>query len=321
MEDQYVLKLRRKLRMRYARFKNAGYPEFHYLLKQFWGFVINQPLLYGIIQELDLKSNIVIDDVEKILSAESSFIFDSEEKHILISYLLIKKCSESNNIQIEINISKKYTSEKDTGNILIVFVRHFISPLFFYFDERLFDGSYMLFLLLKYKHKCEWFRRNQLYEKWSENTKYGEKILAFNLYEYLYDNGVEFSIEPSSASGKADMVMSQKSNAPIIADAKIFNPDKGNGRDYISKGFRQIYMYTVDYNQSVGYLIIYKTCEVELKIPFVGHSTMIPYVIYNNKIIYYIIIDIYNYNQTASKRRKILYTELKEEAIWNNIEN
>ncbi len=85
------------------------------------------------------------------------------------------------------------------------------------------------------EQKCEWFQRTKLYEAWLENTQKGEKILALHLYEYMHDQGVDFSIEPTSASGEADLVSAQTSDEPLIADAKIFNPAKSKGKNYIAR--------------------------------------------------------------------------------------
>ena len=132
------------------------------------------------------------------------------------------------------------------------------------------------------------------------------------LYEYLYDQGIYFSIEPTSASGEADAVLSQSGEEPLIADVKIFNPNKGKSKDYIAKGFRQVYDYTLDYNEPIGYLVIFKTSEEELKfsLPHSSHST--PFVEHNNKTIYFIVIDIHSYDTTASKRGKLKFIEFTE---------
>ncbi|MDY6795076.1 MAG: hypothetical protein SWK76_07330 [Actinomycetota bacterium] len=101
---------------------------------------------------------------------------------------------------------------------------------------------------------------------WEGDTSKGEKHLALDLYEFLYNQGVDFMIEPASVSGEADLVAAQTGEYPLIADAKIYNPDKGKGKDYIAKALNQIYIYTQDYNEPFGYMVVYKTSDDELRV-------------------------------------------------------
>jgi hypothetical protein len=91
-------------------------------------------------------------------------------------------------------------------------------------------------------------------------TQRGERQLAFDLYEYLHGQGIDFHIEPHSASGIADFVAEQVGADRVIADAKLFWPAKGKGKSYIISGFHQAYIYACDFNESCAYLVIYKLC-------------------------------------------------------------
>ena len=76
------------------------------------------------------------------------------------------------------------------------------------------DRRTVLGLLLKYKHHVEWFRRDDLRAKLEANTQKGEKILACDLYAYLHDQGLDFSIEPSSISGEARYGLCTRRSGP-----------------------------------------------------------------------------------------------------------
>ncbi|MBI5594441.1 MAG: hypothetical protein HY881_28680 [Deltaproteobacteria bacterium] len=319
MDKEYVQNLRYKLQKRVRRVNSSEWQVFHYVLKQFWGFLSDQPLLVGIMQEIEAKTAPIVDDVEKIFSSRDPIVFDSEEENVAASYLVVKKCVESENAQIEIDIAHIYSNESNHNDVLEAFKDIFLEPFYEYLDENLDDNGAILALLCKYKHKCEWFQRNKLYETWSDNTQKGEKILALHLYEYLHDQGVDFSIEPASASGEVDLVSAQTSDEPLIADVKIFNPAKSKGKDYIKKGFKQIYTYTLDFNQPTGFLVIFKTCEEDLKLPFANQAQMTPFVQHNNKTIFFLVIDIFPYEKSASKRGKLEFIEFTEEGLWENI--
>ncbi len=319
MDKEYVQNIRYKLQKRVRRVNSSEYQVFHYVLKQFWGFINSQPLLVGILQELENKISTVEEEVEELFSSNIAIVYGSEDENSVACYLVIKKCVESEDTNIEISISRRYSKARNYNEMLEAFKDIFVEPLYEYLDENLDDNGFILAILRKYKHKCEWFQRQDLYQRWAENTTVGEKLLALHLYEYLHDQGVEFTIEPVSASGEADLVAAQSSNEPLIADAKIFNPEKRKDLNYISKGFRQIYTYTLDYNEPVGYLIIFKTCEDDLKLSFANYSQMTPFVQHNNKTIYFLVIDIYPYDESASKRGKLKSFELTEEELWDNI--
>ena len=320
MDKEYIQNVRYKLQNRVRRVNSSEYQVFHYVLKQFWGFLHDQPLFLGIMQELSLKADRVADDVEKIFSGRNAIVFDSEEDNAAAAYLVIKRCVESDKGDIEIKIAHNYSNESKHNDALEAFKDIFVEPFYEYLDENLDDSGFILSLLRRYKHKCEWFLRNLLYSTWEKDTRKGEKLLALHLYEYLHDQGVEFSIEPSSASGEADLVSAQNTDEPLIADAKIFNPEKGKGKDYIAKGFRQIYTYTLDYNEPMGFLIIFKTCEEDLKLPFANQAQMTPFVQHNNKTIFFLVVDVYPYEKSASKRGKLEFVELTEDVLWKNIE-
>ena len=238
MDKEYIQNLRYKLQKRVRRVNSSEWQVFHYVLKQFWGFLNDQPLLAGMLNELEAKLHLVEEEVEKIFTSRDGIVFDSEEKNTVASYLVIKKCVESEKDGIEINISHNYSNERKRNDALEAFKDIFVEPLYEYLDENIDDSGYILSLLRKYKHKCEWFQREHLYKTWNDNTQKGEKLLALHLYEYLHDQGIDFSIEPSSASGEVDLVSAQTSDEPLIADAKIFNTEKSKGKDYIAKGFR-----------------------------------------------------------------------------------
>ena len=190
------------------------------------------------------------------------------------------------------------------------FREEYVEPLFDYIDEQIDDKRMTLGLLKKYKHRCEWFRREQMLTIAKANTQQGEKSLVFDLYEYLHDQGLQFHIEPQSDSGRVDLISNQSGKDRLLADAKIFNADGSQDRGYIVKGFRQLYDYMKDYHETFGYLVIFKTCEDDLSIPTEQQESGIPFVCHNNKTIFILIIDVCCYTQSASKRGKLKVHEI-----------
>jgi hypothetical protein len=259
MNTDYIQNIRYKLQKRVRRLNSLEHETFHYSLKQFWGFLNDHPIFTGIFQDLERRYAGTQQDAEKIVNELQGVVCDSEQENAALSYFIIKICVESDKQDTELNIGRAYGIGSGLSEELEKFKDYFLEPFYEYIDEQLDDQRAILTLLKRYKHKCEWFQRGHLFDLWKQDTQRGEKNLALHLYEYLHDQGLKFMIEPSSASGKADLISAQKDEEPLIADAKIFDPKSSKGKSYIKKGFHQIYQYTLDYNEPFGYLRVCST--------------------------------------------------------------
>jgi len=320
MNAEYIQNLRYKLQKRVRRLNSTEYGVFHFSLKQFWGFLQNYPIFMGILEDIEQRYRSMEAEAEKIVRDKQARVFDNELENAAVSYFVIKRCVESDTQMVEASVGFIYGRDTNFNDQLEHFKSLFLEPLYEYLDEQLDDQRATLALLRRYKHKCEWFQREHLFSLWESDTTRGEKRLALHLYEYLHDQGLDFVIEPSSVSGEVDLVAAQKSDEPLIADAKIFNPEKGRGKEYIAKGFNQIYRYTLDYNEPFGYLIIYKTCEEDLRFALSQQAQSTPFVVHNNKTIFMLTIDIFPYPTSASKRGVLKTVEITETDLVRIIE-
>lgn len=131
------------------------------------------------------------------------------------------------------DLSEDYSESADTLAFILCAYRHpdrglelsevvdairdtAVQGLYDYVDERIDGRNAVIALLLKYKHRCEWFRRGR-FRAMSENSiegRKGEAALAFDLYEYLHDQGVDFWVESKSA------VLSIKGDGPMTIFGK-----------------------------------------------------------------------------------------------------
>jgi len=80
VDKDFIQNLRYKLQKRVRRVNSSGLQIFHCVLKQFWGFLLEQPLLMGILENLEIKSEKVAGEVEEIFANSKAIIFDTEEK-------------------------------------------------------------------------------------------------------------------------------------------------------------------------------------------------------------------------------------------------
>lgn len=315
MNAEHIQNLRYKLQKRVRRLNSSDHKVFHYILKQFWGFLTSNSILFGILEDLERRYPTAEDSANKIINDRQQLAIESELENAAVSYFILKKCTDSEEKTIEINIASTYIRGVNYPEKLDLFRELYLEPFYEYLDEQLDDQKAILALLKRYKHKCEWFQRNSLYRLWEEDTQRGEKRLGLHLFEYLHDQGLDFTIEPLSASGEADLVGAQEKDDPLLADTKIFNPEKGKGKDYIARGFNQLYLYSCDYNQPFGYLIIYKTTEDDLRLALANQEQSTPFVIHNNKTIFLITIDIFPHETSASKRGPLKTVEITQEDL------
>jgi hypothetical protein len=321
MNSEYVQNLRYKLQKRVRKLNSTGYEVFHYALRRFWKFLHSQPVFVGILEDLERRCPEAAQTADQIVNSHEGLVCDDELENAAVALAVIRLCVESDQDAVEIHIGQVYGRMDRHNDSVDGFRDMFLETLYEYLDEHLDDQRAMLALLRRYKHKCEWFQRETLYRLWRENTQKGEKRLALHLYEYLHDQGIDFSIEASSISGEADLIAAQRSDDPLIADAKIFDPEKGKGKHYLASGFHQVYRYTLDYNEPFGYLVVFKTCAQDVRWALSSQEQSTPFVVINNKTIFILTIDIHPYEVPASKRGPLKVAEITEQDLIREVES
>jgi len=285
MNSNLIQVLRYKLQKRVRKLNsidNNRYELYHYALIQFWNFLHSNAIFKGILEEIDKKNQQHIETADSIINRIDEVVFfENENTEAATAYFVIKKCVGTNKLDIEFNIGCSLFGDFDNKNALSNFQENIVEPFYEFIDEKIDDEKLLLSLLVKYKRRSEWFYRNQLYSLWEHETSHGEKNLALDLYGFLFEQGIEFSIEPSSISGEADLISIQNDKEPLIADAKIFNPESSKNKAYIIRGINQIYRYTLDFNETFGYLIVYNTSKTDLLLNFGMQEQSIPFISLN----------------------------------------
>ena len=98
------------------------------------------------------------------------------------------------------------------------------------------------------------------------------------------------------------MVASQQAKVPLVADVKIFEPERSKNKFYIQSGIRQVYLYTQDYNVPVGYLVIFTPYSLETIDARFILANGIQVWQFNGKSVFFVQIDIFPHEQSASHR-------------------
>jgi hypothetical protein len=322
MHTEYLQSLRYKLQKRVRRQKSAGFETYIFVLRQWWQFLDSEPALAAIQAELS-QHHPQADSIAETIIKEGLEAADNknlvggaladEQQWAAVSLGVLRRFAELDDPRTVSRFVLQQSSTK-YDDYFSAFSQFYLDPFYEYLDERLDDPQFVLGQLVRFKHLCEWFWRNSLFKAW-ESTRLGEKVLAMRLYEFLFTEGIHIHIEPLSASGEADMVSSQEGTDRLIADAKIFNPGKSKGATYIIQGFRQMYQYTADYNAAMGYLLIFNTSNKQLRIAVSGGADPVPRVVLNHKTIFFLVIDLYPHETSASKRPQQEVVEITEAAI------
>ena len=321
MDSDYIQQTRSKLQRRLKRLTTAGSLSFHWTLLLTWRFLQENQITKGILDDLERRFPNADARADEVWGGRAK-LGETESNHVALCHALLKRCASSpcydylrtlgpGLVKLRPNLVEQVADEK----YVEAFCKTYVEVLFDYLDEEINDKRMTLFLIKKFKHRCEWFCRDEMLTKWKENTKTGESLLARDFYKYLHDQGIEFQIGPHSASGEVDLLSSQVGNDRLVADAKIFDPRGGRGIGYIAKGYRQIYEYTKDHNEPFGFLVIFKTCEEDLSVAMSGQEAAIPFFTHNHKTIFFIVIDICHYQESASKRGKLKKWELTAESL------
>lgn len=237
-----------------------------------------------------------------------------------ISYILLKQASSDINV-VHTASFVLFDSPTQTRNEEIhPFKEEFIGTLYDYLEESIDEQKLLSDLLFSFKHRSEWFNSQLLWELAKSDSKKAEHLLSQSLYLYLYDAGIDVTIEPASLRGRIDLIASQRnSENKLLADAKIFDAEN-RGKAYLLKGFRQIYTYCQQYIENVGYLVIFKITEKDLDFALTEEISGLPSVIYNNKTISFLTIDIHNYEEPVSQRKPLHAVTITREELIQSIE-
>ncbi|HMD86778.1 MAG TPA: hypothetical protein VKO18_18975 [Terriglobia bacterium] len=181
-----------------------------------------------------------------------------------------------------------------------------IDGVYEYLDEQIDTRNVIYSILLKYKQHSEWFHRKRLRmiaDEGMEGFK-GERGLARDLDEYVFNQHVEFVIEPTSSSGEADLILREPGGRHLIIDAKYVTEDSARStiRDQMNSGFHQVARYCEDYREPEGFLISFirtsKRISVELE-----ESDGLRFLKLGGKTIYYLPVQISD-EPSASKSGK-----------------
>jgi hypothetical protein len=308
MDSAYLQRVRFQLQKRFRRLNSCPVMLFHSSLTQFWNYLHGQTITAGILAKLDTEAAKYSEELETLHNRHDMSIFETEREQFHFTYRVIQYCVGeplSHHMGPEEKIGRALSSSSKRSEALDAFREHFLEPFYEYVDDALDQQGAVLSLLVKYRHKVEWFEREGLRQLASGD----ERQMAKHLYAFLFDQGLEFHIEPQSVSGEADLVAPE-----LVLDAKVFDGAR-RGLTYLASGVHQVHTYARDFNQEVGYLVIFKTCPETIDFTFSSAGQLAPYVTVGGKTIYLMVVDICDHGASASKRGPMKVYSVEQEFL------
>jgi hypothetical protein len=321
MNEEMLSRLRGRLKRRTEALKDASGNFYPAMLRRFHDFLASNPVLTPTLEELrrnqcgseaalaakeagDNPMGGVYPPPQKTPAEVEAL--DNDADYAAYAYNLVQGvCVEDwqlGNICIVVyHADREGRMECDYST----FHEQVIEPLGDYLDERLDEQQAILGLLVRYKHRCEWFNKRALLATAKEEDEKKraevEKVLKEDLYRYLHDQGLEFTLEPKSDKGEIDLIADQTGRDRKYLEGKVFD-NAGRNKAYIIKGFGQLLHYLRQYNAVAGYLLVYKTCEQQLVIDGAEQLGAVPFVRCEGKTVFVLVVDICEYEKAVSQR-------------------
>lgn len=318
----YQQDLRVKLQQRRNRLYKASHHIYDEELKYFIQFLRSVPYFVGILEELEyLHPDVTFEEWQHTGLGWQQLDFpDSETEKAKLCYGCVIHCTEGRATPLA--IARNFTTDKGPDARVRAFTEVFVDPLVDFLHDRVDEGSSMLYLLAQYKHKAEWFRREELFTQYQADPTRGEARLDAHLREFLVDQGVEYPFStPLSPSGRTDIVAGLHTPDPLVLEVKLFDPDKGYDRAYVRKGLKQVYEYAADYNKTVGYLVVYNLSDYDLVFQTAQDDKRWPPRLQVGSSTFFIIsIDVHPVERTASQQKKLRRYEISEEYLLSGDE-
>ncbi len=215
----HLRNLRSKLQTRKNDIMRATFRLFSHQVVLFMKFVNETPVLKAIDGALDGK----FDGEQWVTQWEQHNIpmpSDEVQKAALCRFVLRKSAIDDD---FAVTLGHELAAGAREFQVMVDAVKDTcFLPYYQFLDERLDDGGEMIYLLQKFKARCEAFDRRELYEAYTADTAHGEAYLDSTLRRFLFDQGVDYPFStPRSASGTPSAC--QKREASLRSRAMASN--------------------------------------------------------------------------------------------------
>ena len=303
----YLRNLRVRLQERRNRLYKTDFRTYDAELRYFLRFLDDNSYIRSLRTMLDANTSVDFEQWATELPDMREVQFPQhEEGRAKACYGILRRCVSDEHGDNTLGWSQYFSSESNFDARLRDFTEAVVDPLINFLHDQIDDGGNVLYLIERFKLKAEWFRRKDLYALYKGDTSAGEASLDQELRANLFEGGIDYPFsQPSSPSGKADIVALLGSDDPLVLEVKVFDPVLSRGKSHLRQGFHQVLRYAGDYNQSLGYLVIFNCSDRQLAISSEEPSgaEFPPRITYGGKTFFVIPIDIHPDTASASKEK------------------
>src|SRR5258708_5743296 len=190
--------LRYKLQKRVQRLQTIGADGLSLALVRFFDFFDSNPTLRACAVGLCAKYPGIDERLNDALQRREIVDGLTEGESAAIGLAILRRNAVPDDGQISFIKDVEFTAGS-LDKMLDRFRERYLEPFYEYIDEHIEDRNIVLAELIRFKHLAEWFRREELWNRLKNDSQLGERRLAFAVYEFLYQQGINFQIEPSSA--------------------------------------------------------------------------------------------------------------------------
>jgi len=254
-----------QLRQRYAGVVKAGFQVYEQEIRYLRDFIVKTPSLRSIANLLEVSAP-DLDPDQWVTEHFGHFQYSwppSEAERCKVCWRLIGRWSEGENAA---TVAESISNETNFNASLRELTTAVVEPLIRYLEEQLGTTSDILYLLEKYRRRVEWFEQARLYQAVASDRSVGESVVDRDLRQFLFDQGVDYPFsQPTSASGKADVVADVDSEDPLVCELKLYDGDH-YGVPYIAQGANQAFRYARDYGKPAAYLVVANMSDQRLQI-------------------------------------------------------
>ena len=303
----YLRNLRVRLQERRNRLYRTDSITYDAELRYFLQFLDENTYIRSLLVSLDANTSVDFEQWTTELSDMREVQFpQNEEGRAKICYSILKRCVDDKHDDYTVGWARYFSFETNYAAMLRDLTEAVVDPLINFLHDRIDDGGNVLYLIERFKLKAEWFRRKELYLLYQDDTSVGEASLDQELRANLFEGGIDYPFsQPSSPSGKADIIALLDSDDPLVLEIKVFDPNRSKGKSHLRQGFHQVLRYANDYNQSLGYLVVFNSSDSQLVISSEASSEaeFPPRITYGGKTFFVIPIDIHPDTASASKEK------------------
>ena len=359
MNQQELQRTRHLLQKRFQSIQTASTGTFEQTCQQVLGWLTSHPIFSALLQHLDNVPGHHRDEIDYLLNLQPADFYAIQkyysisvgnrqdlrlptdpdlkgltsqtiEEHASVCLRILRAAATRPEIDfyslLAIYLTKEYYDHRyeNYERIVVDIIKtKAAKALYEYLDEHLDGINAASGLLQKYKQNVEWFERRLLRDIAEDpNETHGsERALARHLQHYIFNQGVEFFIEPSSASGEVDLLLRNSDGGYVIIDAKYIGANVPPSKiiRQLAGGFNQVKIYCSDHNQAEGFLIVFVNADISIDIKLEQDNSF-SYLKIGEYIIYYVEINISD-RLSASKLGKAKIISIARDKLTKAIQN